>query len=137
VRRGFSLIETLIAMGLMTIAGIGLAHLAVISVRVNQSARTTTIATLLATEKMEALRALAWPELGLSPPGALFENTTGFFDTPHPDFVRRWSIETLSPGNIRVIQVSVTHASTRDVHDSSRRRPDESRMVDVRTRATP
>ena len=135
--RGFSLIEALVATSLMAVAGIGLAHLSVVSIRANQIARSSTIATLLASQKIEGLRGLAWTEITPSPPGALFENTTGFFDTPAPDFVRRWSIEPLPPNDTVLIQVSVIRASSQHVRDASRRRPGESRIVDVRTRKAP
>ncbi len=60
VNRGFSLVEVLVAMTVMMIATIGLAQLSVMAIRVNQGARATTFTTVLASQKMEQLRALAW-----------------------------------------------------------------------------
>ena len=60
VNRGFSLVEVLVAITVMMIATIGLAQLSVMAIRVNQGARATTFTTVLASQKMEQLRALAW-----------------------------------------------------------------------------
>jgi hypothetical protein len=55
---GFSLIEALMAMGLLTAALVMLAQLLVMSVRANLSSRDTTYAAVLAEQKVEELRAL-------------------------------------------------------------------------------
>ena len=58
--RGFSLIETLVATTLLTIAVGGLAHLATAATSTNQRARSSTLATLLASSKVEELLAVPW-----------------------------------------------------------------------------
>ena len=58
--RGFSLIEVLVATAVMTLALIALAQLMVVSIRVNQVARLTTVTTVLASQKIEQLQALTW-----------------------------------------------------------------------------
>ena len=58
--RGFSLVETLVATTIMTVALASLAQLFLISTKANQSARLTTNASVLAQQKMEQLRALTW-----------------------------------------------------------------------------
>jgi len=58
--RGFSLIEVLVATGILTVGVTALAQLVSIAMRVNASARATTSAVLLAQAKMEQLRGLAW-----------------------------------------------------------------------------
>jgi len=104
--RGFSLLEVLFALAVLSVALAGLAHLFTIATRANASARATTYAVVLAQQKMEQLRGLAYgfdtsgnavtdldtdvsvqPELpglgtGLqpSPHGALAENTVGYVD---------------------------------------------------------
>jgi prepilin-type N-terminal cleavage/methylation domain-containing protein len=57
---GFSLVEVLIAIALLTIGVTALAQLATMSIRANISAKRTTTAALLAQAKMEQLRGLAW-----------------------------------------------------------------------------
>ena len=104
--RGFSLIEVLVATTVMTMAVVALAQLSILSVRVSHTARSTTFATLLASHKVEQLRALTWsvdssgapisdtstdttvePQapsggtgLAPSPAGALTHNTPGYCD---------------------------------------------------------
>lgn len=104
--RGFSLIETLVATTLMTVALASLAQLFLISTKANQSARLTTNASVLAQQKMEQLRALTWgfdtiglplsdttsnltvvpeqpqggPGLTPSPDGSLRRNVDGYCD---------------------------------------------------------
>jgi prepilin-type N-terminal cleavage/methylation domain-containing protein len=68
VDRGFSLIEVLVATIVTTIGTMALAQLCVASMRMNQDARTTTLATVLASQKMEQLRALAWTSDALGVP---------------------------------------------------------------------
>jgi hypothetical protein len=58
--RGFSLAEVIIATGLLAAALVSLAQLIGIAVQSNTSARNTTFATVLAEQKLEQLRALAW-----------------------------------------------------------------------------
>jgi len=106
VDRGFSLIEVLVASALMVVALAGLAQLAVASVLAGDGSRAVTLAAVLASQKIEQLRALAWtvdaagapvsdtatdtsrsPErpaggtgLAPSPPDALVEDTSGYCD---------------------------------------------------------
>jgi type II secretory pathway pseudopilin PulG len=96
-QRGFSLIETTIATGLLAGALVGLAQLLAISVENNATARRRTIAVILAEQKMEQLRALTWEDtttdttvaheppmggtgLSPSPAGTLQQNTNGYVD---------------------------------------------------------
>lgn len=104
--RGFSLVETLVATTIMTVALASLAQLFLISTKANQSARLTTNASVLAQQKMEQLRGLTWgfdmiglplsdttsdltvvpeqpqggPGLTPSPDGALRNNVDGYCD---------------------------------------------------------
>ena len=69
--RGFSLIEVLVATTVTTIGTLALAQLCVMSMRMNQDARATTFATVLASQKMEQLRALAWASDALGVPSPI------------------------------------------------------------------
>jgi type II secretory pathway pseudopilin PulG len=103
---GFSLVEVMVATGLLATALVTLAQLFALSTQSNVSSRSTTYASVLAEQKLEELRALSWgfdtqglalsdtttntavsPEMptggkGLSPSPStsLQENTTGFVD---------------------------------------------------------
>jgi prepilin-type N-terminal cleavage/methylation domain-containing protein len=109
--RGFSLVEVLVATGILTTALVALAQMIAMSVSANTAAKNTTFATVLAEQKLEQLRALTWgfdasglpltdsttntavdPEepnggtgLSPSPNAALQEDTPGYVD-----YVDRW-----------------------------------------------
>ena len=103
---GFSLIEVVVAMSLLATALASVAQLLAVASRANATARDVTLASVLAQQKLEQLRALAWgfdstelrlsdlttdlsvdpPNLGggvglgASPADTLSENVTGFVD---------------------------------------------------------
>lgn len=58
--RGFSLVEVLISMGLLTAVSLGVAQMFGLSVRSNLVARGATSTTALAQQRLEQLRALTW-----------------------------------------------------------------------------
>jgi prepilin-type N-terminal cleavage/methylation domain-containing protein len=104
--RGFSLIETLVASAVLSTAVVSLAQLFAVAVQTTSSARETTYASVLAAQKLEELRSLAWgfdenavpvtdlvsdlasdpvapsggTGLGSSPPSSLQQNTSGYVD---------------------------------------------------------
>jgi type II secretory pathway pseudopilin PulG len=132
---GFTLLEVLVAMTLLFVAVAALSGLSLMATQANVSAKTTTFAALLASQKIEQLRALTWgydalgqPQsdagLALSPADALEQNTIGYCDFLDANgtavgsgssppagamFVRRWSIQPLpsNPANALVFQVVV------------------------------
>jgi hypothetical protein len=126
--RGFSLLEVVVAAGLVTGAFAALAQLLAMSIASNVSARGASAATVLAVQKMEQLRARPWGTLtpgdemdyldlagnllgegGSAPPGAVY--------------VRRWSVQP-APGGAEALalQVRVNEAA---------------RLVTIRTRRAP
>jgi prepilin-type N-terminal cleavage/methylation domain-containing protein len=105
--RGFSLVEVLVAMGLLTAVSIGVAQLFALSTRANVIAKGQTSTTAMAEQKLEQLRGLTWgfdldgqglplsdtttnltvfppthdgSGLNPSPTDALEQNTAGFVD---------------------------------------------------------
>jgi prepilin-type N-terminal cleavage/methylation domain-containing protein len=105
--RGFSLVEVLVAMGLLTAVSLGVAQLFALSTRANVIAKGATSTTAMAEQKLEQLRGLTWgfdlagqgiPDsdtttnltvtppthdgsgLNPSPSDSLEQNTTGFVD---------------------------------------------------------
>ena len=177
--RGFSLLEVLFATTILTVGIAALAQLFAVSTKANTSAKTTTVASVLAQQKMEQLRSLTWgfdglglplsdittditvvPEkttggkgLSASPAGSLKSNTNGYVDyldkygnslgggTAVPAgtiFIRRWSVEPLptNPNNTLVLQVLVSQLNNRgtDNTTSTKRLPDEARIMSVKTR---
>jgi prepilin-type N-terminal cleavage/methylation domain-containing protein len=58
--RGFSLIEVVVALGLLTVVSLGVAQLFAQSTKANITAKGRTSATTLAEQKMEQIRSLTW-----------------------------------------------------------------------------
>jgi prepilin-type N-terminal cleavage/methylation domain-containing protein len=127
---GFSLVETLVAVAILAGALASLAQLIGLAAAANLRARRTTVATLVARQKMEELRSLPWDAaLGPSPAGSLATGVDGycdFFDARGQQFdsssvpagvafVRRWSIGRLGadPGRASVLRVVVVAADRR------------------------
>jgi type II secretory pathway pseudopilin PulG len=59
---GFSLVEVLVASGLLATALVALAELFVVATHTNATAHTRTLTAILASQKVEQLRALTWGE---------------------------------------------------------------------------
>ena len=57
---GFSLIETVLAAGMLASLAVGVAQVFAVSARGNDIARVQTLASILAAQKMEQLRSLTW-----------------------------------------------------------------------------
>lgn len=114
-QRGTTLLEALIAASLLTTLVAGTAVLIVLAHRVGVQSEQSTTAVLLAVTRLQALRAVPWryetdgtapevPVLAYSPPGALEQNTTGYWDVTDESgrpleppaggaaFVRRWAL---------------------------------------------
>ncbi|MBI3261570.1 MAG: hypothetical protein HYZ58_00290 [Acidobacteria bacterium] len=146
---GFSLIEAVVAAGVLAVALVGLAQLMVISTHVTMAAGALTTSTVMAQQKMEQLEAVAWddPALEPSPPGALDEDTHGYVEYLDAEgrllggvgppmstlFVRRWSITRVSDAS-RAIEVIVRRHGLTPSLDN---RMGECRLTSVRSRQTP
>lgn len=116
-RGGFTLLEVIVAIGMMAGGFLAVAQLLVAASRLGHLSRVTATATRAAAAKLEGLRSPAWGcaadgtnvgTLATSPAGALASDTAGFVDyldaagapvgsglSPPAEamFVRRWSVE--------------------------------------------
>jgi prepilin-type N-terminal cleavage/methylation domain-containing protein len=116
MQRGFSLVETIVATALLATALIALAQLVGAGVQSGAAARTRTMTTLMAEQKMEELRSLPWAAIAVIAPG-----TTEYLDASGHEqcvgasdpcgeavYVRRWSA-TPAPfsSNVLLIEVDV------------------------------
>jgi len=110
--RGFTLVEVVVAMTIAIVAIGALAYLLSAATTVNRAARRSTFAALLAADKIEQLRALAFDdvELAASPVDALQTDADGFHDTPAEGYRRRWLIAPMPgyPASALVIHVVVS-----------------------------
>jgi type II secretory pathway pseudopilin PulG len=148
--RGYSLLEVLFATSIVIVGVASLAHLTMVGVYANLHARQTTIAAILAQQKIEALvAAAAAAALIASPPGTLAGTTPGYSDVvdaagrvlsggPAPPagsaYLRRWSIDPLpdSPRHVWILQILVTGLRDRTAADRATsvvRLPGEARLV--------
>lgn len=155
--RGFSLIEVLVATSIVAVGVTALAQLFVVAISANYRAKAATFAAVLAQQKMEQLRSVPWGLDGFgltpSPPDVLDRNTPGYCDFVDGNgnplgsgfappngtvYVRRWSVDPLpdDPLNALILQVLATPARRGGAAEfnSAVRRPDEARLVSVRTR---
>jgi prepilin-type N-terminal cleavage/methylation domain-containing protein len=128
-RNGFTLIEVLVAAGLMATLALGVAPLFAIAADRNRVARLQTLATLFAWQKVEEIKSLDPAGLARSAAGSLDSDSAGYFDyldvrgapvgpadssapSGGATFVRRWAIAPMSagPAGLIVIQVLVAPA---------------------------
>ena len=128
--RGYSLLEVLIAVTIVAVGVAALAQLVGFAVHANLRARGTTVAAVLAQQKIEELLPTTGGDLQASPAGALVN--TGYADFADRTgrllgggvappagsaYLRRWSIDPLqnSANNTWILQVRVTDLRTHDV----------------------
>jgi len=151
---GFTLVEVLVALGLLTSALIAIAQLCAVAAHDTLAARHETFASVLAAQKMEELTAAIRP--AVSPPGTLVRDTPGFVEFldefghtvgigPSPPdgslYLRRWSVEPLAsdPDRTLVVQVLVTAARwrMRDPSSFAGSAPGDVRLTTLVPRSSP
>jgi type II secretory pathway pseudopilin PulG len=135
--RGFTLVETLVATGVLITAVAGLAELFALSMRFTRDSAQFGAALVAAQDKLESLRALRFsydddgaartdPRLQPSPPASLLENMDGYVDwldhagngtlETAASYVRRWKITAIAEGEPAVIAIDVCVFSMRAQH---------------------
>ena len=160
---GSTLVEALVATLVLTTGLLAMAELVRLAMSSTVRARTSSLATILAAQKLEQLRSLTWEfdvngvavsDMGLqASPWSLQRNTPGFVD--HVDaggfvvgqsaqapasavYTRRWSVEPLpgSPEHSVLIQVLVTGTQSRGNADrgSVSRLPGDARLTTIKSR---
>ena len=135
---GFSLVEVLVAVGLMTTAVAMLARLFVLSVETNLTSRHRTYAAVLAQQKLEELRAEAFESSSYYPAvgGVEYLDRSGQVVDVATDssgrgvYMRRWTIDPLPADPINAVVIEV---------EAARKNPelqllDRSRLVTVKAR---
>jgi type II secretory pathway pseudopilin PulG len=142
--RGFTLVETIIATGLLVTAIAGLAHLFTLSIRFTRDSGQFGVALAAAQDQLEALRALRFaydeageiatdPRLTASPATSLSDDLAGYVDwldasgavLPGADgaeYVRRWRITAMATDEPEAIAIDVCVFS---MHAAHRRDPQQ------------
>lgn len=107
--RGFSLVEVLVSLFLMSIVLLGIAQLILVSIHLQKASEDVTLATVLVEQKLEELKNADFN--GLAPGGSINGNQPGYFDMPDVnndgvvDFTRRWEIIDLGVGKVMRVRV--------------------------------
>lgn len=119
---GFTLVELLIAMFLMTIIALALAQMVGVSVATNRASTDYVEATYAATDKMEELRDIDYVTLAAG--GSLDADIGGFSDIldidgdGNNDYTRRWLVTDLGDSkriSVRVIAQLAVFGPAKDV----------------------
>jgi len=105
--RGFTLIEVLIAMVIMTIALVAMAELMAITLRIQMLGRNETASVRLVQSKIDQLVAVNFTNATVAVGGSLSSDVTNYNDTPTPGYKRRWQIAAIA-GETRVRKLTVT-----------------------------
>ena len=141
---GFSLVEALIAAGLLATVMASLAPLFAGATRANMRAGDTTWATILAAQKIEELRAGPFPEPRVDPSVDYLDRGGNRLDDPGSTrraYTRRWWTEPLpsASGATIVITVAVSRYRHGDAETSGDgvRSQEAARLVTLRTRRAP
>jgi prepilin-type N-terminal cleavage/methylation domain-containing protein len=119
--RGFSLLETMIALLIMLMILLSVAQLFGMSMAVNKAADDITQVTSLASEMMEQLKYRGYD--GLTAGGSLTTDVSGYFDSPSVDedaaaeYTRRWLLtdnDTHMEIQVRVIATSESQGTLKE-----------------------
>jgi type IV pilus modification protein PilV len=113
---GFTLVEVLIAMLVLTTGLIGLAQLLAVTTTMHSDAREATIATQLAQSKFDELMKLNLatnPAIQITAADTLAANTANYFDTPQAGVTRRWRVVAGPAANTRTVTIRVLDARAR------------------------
>jgi prepilin-type N-terminal cleavage/methylation domain-containing protein len=103
--RGFTLIEVLIAMVILTVALVSMAELMAITLRMQQLGRNQTQATRLAQDKIDELMSRNFTFAELTVGGSLTADVANHFDVPaagtaaNLQYRRRWLVEAMNFGD--------------------------------------
>ncbi len=137
MQRGFSLVETIVATSLLSVALVTLAQFVGAGVQSGAAARARAATTLMAAQKMEQLRTLPWEAIVAMPPDVTdYLDASGDERCPGANapcgdamYVRRWSA-TPAPFSMGVLIIDVEVRLVGKGHGSTT-------LVTARARMTP
>lgn len=111
--RGFSLVEVLVALLLISLGLLAAAPMFVYAMQENAVGADLGTVGAVAVERMELLRSQNYGML--APGGSLTGNVTGYFDNSHPDVTVRWTIADTTVGPVDVKTITVRAIAKRHV----------------------
>lgn len=104
--RGFTLVETVVALSLMSVIILAAAPMFIFAMKETAAAGDLGVVAAAAVDRMEFLRTINFNSL--TPGGSLTSNVSGYSDTSDPDFTVRWQIaDNTSPVTVKTIDVRV------------------------------
>jgi prepilin-type N-terminal cleavage/methylation domain-containing protein len=110
---GFTLVEVIVAVLVLTIGLVAMAELLAVSIRLHQLSRNTEVATQLAQGKFEELMKLNFTTApAVQPGGSLTNNVANHFDAPVNTFTRRWLVQAGPAARTLRVTVRVVPAQT-------------------------
>ena len=104
--RGFTLIEVLIAMVILTIALVSMAELMAITLRMQMMGRNQTSAIRLVQSKIDEIVAVNFANAVVAVGGSVTADVANYNDTPVNGYHRRWAIAAIA-GETRVRSLTV------------------------------
>ena len=115
---GFTLIEVMIAMLVVTVGLVSMAQLMAVTTVMHSDARQTSLGTELAQAKLDELMKLnlnSAPAVQVTPDDedSLNENVANYFDEPSDTITRRWKVEDGPTSNTRIITMRVVNNAAR------------------------
>ncbi|MEY4095524.1 MAG: hypothetical protein RLZZ53_2723 [Acidobacteriota bacterium] len=106
--RGFTLVEVLFAMVILTVALVSMAELMAITLRMQMMGRNETAAIRLVQSKIDELVAVDFATAAVAIGGSLTADVASYNDDPADGFHRRWEItEIAGETNVRTLTVRV------------------------------
>jgi type IV pilus modification protein PilV len=115
---GFTLIEVMIAMLVVTVGLVSMAQLMAVTTVMHSDARQTSLGTELAQAKLDELMKLnlnsaAAVQVTPDDEDSLNENVTNYFDEPSDTITRRWKVEDGPTADTRIITMRVVNNAAR------------------------
>lgn len=106
--RGFTLVETLIAMVILTVGLVSMAELMAITLRMQMMGRNETAAIRLVQSKIDELVAVDFANATVAVGGDLDTDVANYNDDPADGFHRRWEIAAITgETNVRTLTVRI------------------------------
>lgn len=106
--RGFTLVEVMIAMVILTVALVSMAELMAITLRMQMMGRNETAAIRLVQSKIDELIAVDFGSATVAVGGGLDADVANYNDDPADGFHRRWEIAAIAgEANVRTLTVRI------------------------------